>query len=210
MLHLPGKTRFVPQLLLRLEVGDDRHRPDNLGGIFDFQPFPPPGVLRASEVRPGAAAEPPARYLMQKLERKYGSPILVIDQALGQRCNAHSLSNGIGKRRNLPKPRRTRRHWRLEFSMAWREFSVSHPDNLSRSMVAIARKFITVRSSEDGQEGLAVLWTKAAARKIARRTPGAVVVEATPEMFVEAIQKRMNEACRGSTSAANCMPRGRG
>ena len=74
--------------------GDERRRPDNLGVIFDFQAFPAPGVLRAWEVRPGAASEPPARYLMQKLERKYGRPVLVIDQALGQHCNARSLPDG--------------------------------------------------------------------------------------------------------------------
>jgi len=74
--------------------GDERRRPDNLGVIFDFQAFPAPGVLRAWEVRPGAASEPPARYLMQKLERKYGRPFLVIDQALVQRCNARSLPDG--------------------------------------------------------------------------------------------------------------------
>ena len=58
-----------------------------------------------------------------------------------------------------------------------------------RFMVAVARKFITVRSPDDGQEGLAAFWRKATARKVARRTPGAVVVEATQGMFVEAIRK---------------------
>jgi len=58
-----------------------------------------------------------------------------------------------------------------------------------RFMVAVARKFVTVRSPEDGHDGLTVFWTKSAARKVARRTPGAIVVEATPEMFVEAIHQ---------------------
>ena len=57
-----------------------------------------------------------------------------------------------------------------------------------RFMVAVTRRFITVRSPEYGQDGLTVFWTRAAARKIARRTPGAVV-EATQVMFVEAVHK---------------------
>ncbi len=59
-----------------------------------------------------------------------------------------------------------------------------------RFMIAAARKVSTIRSPKDGQEGLAVFWTKSAAKKVARRTPGTtVIVEATPEMFVEAIHK---------------------
>lgn len=54
---------------------------------------------------------------------------------------------------------------------------------------AVARMSITFRSPDDGQDGLAAFWTGAAARKVVRRTPGAVVVEATQEMFVEPILK---------------------
>jgi hypothetical protein len=57
-----------------------------------------------------------------------------------------------------------------------------------RFMIA-ARKVSTIRSPKDNQEGLAVFWTKAAAKKVARSKPGTVVVEATPEMFVEAMKK---------------------
>ena len=49
---------------------------------------------------------------------------------------------------------------------------MSHPDDFPRFMVAVARNFITVRSPEARQNGLAVFWTTAAARKVARRTPG--------------------------------------
>ena len=58
-----------------------------------------------------------------------------------------------------------------------------------RFMIAAARKVSTIRSPKDGQEGLVVFWTKAAAKKVARSKPGTVVVEATPEMFVKAIHK---------------------
>jgi len=57
-----------------------------------------------------------------------------------------------------------------------------------RFMIAVARIVSTIRSPTDGQDGLAVFWTKAAARKVARRTLGAVVIEATSEMFMEAIR----------------------
>lgn len=58
-----------------------------------------------------------------------------------------------------------------------------------RFMIAAARKVSTIRSPKDGQEGLAAFWTKAAAKKVARSKPGTIVVEATPEMFMEAIKK---------------------
>ncbi len=58
-----------------------------------------------------------------------------------------------------------------------------------RFMIAVARIVRTIRSPTDGQDGLAVFWTTAAARKVAGRTPGAVVIEATPEMFTEAIHQ---------------------
>jgi len=57
-----------------------------------------------------------------------------------------------------------------------------------RFMIAVARIVSTIRSPTDGQEGLAVFWTRATAKRVARSKPGAVVVEATPEMFVEAIR----------------------
>ena len=69
--------------------------------IFDFQAFPAPGVLRAWEVRPGAASEPAARYLILKLERKYDRSVLVIDQALGEKCNARSLPDGYWEEAEL-------------------------------------------------------------------------------------------------------------
>ena len=58
-----------------------------------------------------------------------------------------------------------------------------------RFMIAVARKISTIRSPNNGQDGLAVFWTKSAAKRVARSKPGTVVVEATPEMFVEAIKK---------------------
>lgn len=65
-------------------------------------------------------------------------------------------------------------------------------EDFPRFMVAVNRKFITMPSPKDGQDGLAIFWTKAAAKKVARHTPGAaVIVEATPEMFVEAIKKAL-------------------
>src|SRR4051812_7728110 len=49
------------------------------------------------------------------------------------------------------------------------------------------RRVSTIKSPNDCQNGLAVFWTKA---RNVRRTPGAaVIIEATPEMFVEAIKK---------------------
>ena len=75
--------------------GDERRRPDKLGVIFDFQAFPAPGVLRAWEVRPGAASEPAARYLILKLERKYDRSVLVIDQALGEKALASGILDGL-------------------------------------------------------------------------------------------------------------------
>lgn len=58
-----------------------------------------------------------------------------------------------------------------------------------RFMIAAARKVSTSRSPKDGQEGLAAFWTKDAAKKVARSKPRTVIVEATPEMFMEAINK---------------------
>jgi len=63
-----------------------------------------------------------------------------------------------------------------------------------RFMVAVNRKFVTLPSPKDGQHGLAVFWTKSTAKKVARSKPGAVVIEATPEMFVEALVKRLDSA----------------
>ena len=58
-----------------------------------------------------------------------------------------------------------------------------------RFMIAVPPNVSTIRSPVDGQEGLAVFWTRAAAKRVARTKPGTVVVEATPEMFMEAIRK---------------------
>ena len=58
-----------------------------------------------------------------------------------------------------------------------------------RFMVAVPPNVSTIRSPVDGQEGLAVFWTRAAAKRVARTKPGTVVVEATPEMFMDAIRK---------------------
>ena len=64
------------------------------------------------------------------------------------------------------------------------------PTPYPRFMVAVANKVVTLPSPKDGQHGLAVFWTEAAAKRVARKTPGeAVIVEATPEMFVEALNK---------------------
>ena len=52
-----------------------------------------------------------------------------------------------------------------------------------RFMIA-ARRVSTIRSSTDGQEGLAVFWSRAAAKRVARSKPGTVVVEATKEEAV--------------------------
>jgi len=53
-----------------------------------------------------------------------------------------------------------------------------------RFMIAVARIVSTIRSPTDGQDGLATFWTRDAARKVACRTPGAVVVEATQEPWL--------------------------
>jgi hypothetical protein len=58
-----------------------------------------------------------------------------------------------------------------------------------RFMIAVPPNVSTIRSPIDGQEGLAVFWTRAAAKRVARTKPGAIVVEATPEMFMDAIKK---------------------
>lgn len=58
-----------------------------------------------------------------------------------------------------------------------------------RFMVAVPPNVSTIRSPVDGQEGLAVFWTRAAAMRVARTKPGTIVVEATQEMFMDAIRK---------------------
>ena len=58
-----------------------------------------------------------------------------------------------------------------------------------RFMIAVPPNVGTIRSPEDGQEGLAVFWTRPAALRVARSKPETEVIEATPEMFVEAIKK---------------------
>jgi hypothetical protein len=58
-----------------------------------------------------------------------------------------------------------------------------------RFVIAVPPNVSTIRSPIDGQEGLAVFWTRAAAKRVARTKPGTVVVEATPEMFMDAIRK---------------------
>lgn len=62
------------------------------------------------------------------------------------------------------------------------------PDH-PRFMIALPPNVSTIRSPIDGEEGLAVFWTSAAAKRVARTKPGTVVVEATPEMFMESIHK---------------------
>lgn len=64
-----------------------------------------------------------------------------------------------------------------------------NPDAFPRFMIAAARKVSTIRSPTDGQEGLAVFWTRAAAEEVAHTKPGTVVVEATKEMLGEALYK---------------------
>jgi hypothetical protein len=59
-------------------------------------------------------------------------------------------------------------------------------NDLPRWMVAAFGKFVTLRSPEDHQDGLVICYSEAAAERIARKTPGGVVVEATPEMIVAA------------------------
>jgi hypothetical protein len=56
-------------------------------------------------------------------------------------------------------------------------------------MVAASGKFVTVRSPHDHQDGLVICYSEEAAERIARRTPGGVVVEATPEMTVAACRE---------------------
>ena len=63
------------------------------------------------------------------------------------------------------------------------------PNEFPRFMIAVDEKIITIRSPKDGQDGLAVFWSEAAASKVARRTTEAVVIEATQEMFVVAVKK---------------------
>ncbi len=77
--------------------GDERRRPDHLGVIFDFQPFPPPGAIRVWEVWPGAASSPRAQYLIRKLQDKYEQSVLVIDQQLGEACNIIELPDTYWK-----------------------------------------------------------------------------------------------------------------
>ena len=62
----------------------------------------------------------------------------------------------------------------------------SDPDELSCFLVVAGTKAVTIKSPEDGEESLVTCWTEAAAEKVARRTPAAVVVTATPKMLVEA------------------------
>ncbi len=50
--------------------------------------------------------------------------------------------------------------------------TIPDPADFPRYMVAVNRKFITMPSPNDGQHGLAVFWTRAAAKTIARHTPG--------------------------------------
>lgn len=53
-------------------------------------------------------------------------------------------------------------------------------------LIAVAGRFITIRSLGDRQDGLAAFCTKKAGERVARSVAGAVVVETTEEMFVEA------------------------
>jgi len=62
------------------------------------------------------------------------------------------------------------------------------PDDFPSFMIVAGTKAVTIKSPTDGDDGLVMCWTKAAAEKVARRTPAAVVVEATTEMLVEAME----------------------
>ncbi len=58
-----------------------------------------------------------------------------------------------------------------------------------RFIIADPPRVSTIKSPVDGEDGLAVFWSKAAAKRVARTNRGTVVVEVTPQMFVEAIHK---------------------
>lgn len=62
-------------------------------------------------------------------------------------------------------------------------------EDFPRFMVVAGTKAVTIKSPTDGEDGLVMCWTETAAKHIAQKTPGAVVVRATPEMFVTAIRK---------------------
>ncbi|MGE3408648.1 MAG: hypothetical protein AB7I37_17650 [Pirellulales bacterium] len=65
---------------------------------------------------------------------------------------------------------------------------MSHED-FPRFMVVAGTKAVTIKSPVDGEDGLVACWTEAAAEMVAQKTPGAVVVRATPEVFVAAIRE---------------------
>lgn len=58
-----------------------------------------------------------------------------------------------------------------------------------RYMIADPPRVSTIKSPVDGEDGLAVFWSRAAAKRVSRTNPGTVVVEVTPQMFVEAMHK---------------------
>ena len=67
--------------------------------------------------------------------------------------------------------------------------SPEEADSFLGFMIVVGTKAVTITSPEDSEQGVVMCWTKAAAEKVARRTPAAVVVRATPEMFVAAIRE---------------------
>lgn len=56
-------------------------------------------------------------------------------------------------------------------------------------LIAIGTKAITIPSPQDGQDGLVACYSRRAAEIVARSMTEAVIVRATPEMFVEACRK---------------------
>lgn len=61
-------------------LGDERRRPDKLGIVIDGTAT----AWRAWEVWPGAAKEPAARYVLEKLRKRTGCPVQVITEEYGR------------------------------------------------------------------------------------------------------------------------------
>lgn len=68
-----------------------------------------------------------------------------------------------------------------------------------RFLISVPPNVSTIRSPIDGQEGLAVFWTRAAALRVARTRPGTDVVDATPDMFMDSLWKAHDMSELGST-----------
>jgi hypothetical protein len=56
-------------------------------------------------------------------------------------------------------------------------------------LIAIGTKAITLPSPIDGQDGIVACYSRRAAEIVSRKMPGAVIVQATLEMFVDACRK---------------------